>query len=142
MTLANNGHPEYWGDVERMLRNQLVVSQVRDASWLKPGSKPDLEQFTWREVGSRMVGGYAGWTSPTHNLAAREDLHWGGPELQGKTRALQNCCGGSGTHAYFIAWKNASRFDDGKLSVHLHIDKPLRQTELRYCQPYRRPPFG
>ncbi len=53
-TLANNGHPEYWGDVERMLRNQLVESQLVDGSWLKPGDKPDTEQFSWREIGARM----------------------------------------------------------------------------------------
>ena len=40
----------------------------------KPGDKPDTAQFSWREVGARMVGGYAGWSSPTHILAAREDL--------------------------------------------------------------------
>jgi len=137
VTLANNGHPEYWGDVERMLRNQLVESQLADGSWLRPGTKPDTEQFTWRDIGARMVGGYAGWTSPTHILAAREELHWGGPELRGKTRATQNCCGGSGTHAYFIAWKNAARFDKGTLSVNLLIDKLLPQAEIRCQQPYR-----
>ena len=51
-TLANNGHPEYWGDVERMVRNQLVESQLVDGSWLKPGDKPDTEQFSWREIGA------------------------------------------------------------------------------------------
>ncbi len=137
VTLANNGHPEYWGDVERMLRNQLVESQLADGSWLKPGARPDTEQFTWRDVGARMVGGYSGWTSPTHILAAREELHWGGPELRGKTRAIQNCCGGSGTHAFFIVWKNASRFENGTLSVHLHIDKLLPQAEIRCLQPYK-----
>jgi hypothetical protein len=137
VTLANHGHPEYWGDVERLLRNQLVESQIVDASWLKPGDKPDTEQFTWREVGPRMVGGYSGWTSPTHILAAREELHWGGPELRGKIRAFQNCCGGSGTHAFFIVWKNASRFENGILSVHLHIDKLLPQAEIRCLQPYQ-----
>ncbi len=137
VTLANNGHPEYWDDVERVARNQLVESQVADASWLQPGEKADSEQFTWRDVGARMVGGYAGWTSPTHILAAREELHWGGPELRGKTRAFQNCCGGSGTHALFIVWKNASRFDNGTLSVHMHIDKLLPQAEIRCYQPYQ-----
>ncbi len=37
VTLANNGHPEYWGDVERVVRNQLVESQLTDGSWLAPG---------------------------------------------------------------------------------------------------------
>ena len=137
VTLANNGHPEYWGDVERMVRNQLVESQVTDVSWLKTGNRPDTDQFTWRDVGTRMVGGYAGWTSPTHILAAREGLHWGGPELRGKTRAIQNCCGGSGTHGFFIVWKNAARFENGTLSVHLHIDKLLPQAEIRSYQPYK-----
>ena len=84
VTLANNGHPEYWGDVERMVRNQLVESQMIDGSWLKPGDKPDTEQFTWRDVGARMVGGYAGWTSPTHILAAREELALGRPGTAGQ----------------------------------------------------------
>jgi len=137
VTLANNGHPEYWGDVERMVRNHLVESQIVDASWLTPGDAPDTPQFTCREVGSRMLGGYAGWTSPTHILAAREGLHWGGPELRGKTRAFQNCCGGSGTHALFIVWRNAARFEKGTLSVHLHIDKRLPEAEIRSYQPYQ-----
>jgi hypothetical protein len=137
VSLANNGHPEYWGDVERMLRNQMVESQVSDSTWLKPGSRPDTQQCTWRDVGPRMAGGYAGWTSPTHILAAKEDLHWGGPELRGKTRAFQNCCGGSGTHGFFIAWKNASRLENGRLSVNLHVDKLLPQAEIRCFQPYQ-----
>ena len=140
VTLANHGHPEYWGDVERAARNHLVENQVVDGSWLNAVTdRPDTDQFTWREIGDRMVGGYAGWSSPTHILAARETLnaHWGGPELRDKTRAFQNCCGGSGTHAFFTAWKNAARFEDGQLTVNLHVDKSLPQAEVRCLQPYR-----
>jgi hypothetical protein len=137
VTLANNGHPEYWDDVERTFRNQLVESQMTDGSWLKGTDKADMEQFTWRDIGARMSGGYAGWSSPTHILAAREDLQWGGPELRGKTRATQNCCGGSGTHAFFIVWKNAARFENGTLSVNMHLDKLLPQAEIRCYQPWR-----
>ena len=139
-TLANHGHPEYWGDVERVVRNQLVENQSRNLSWLQSVStKPDTDQFTWRDIGGRMEGGWAGWSSPTHLLAACETLghHWGGPELHGKTRAFQNCCGGSGIHALFIAWKNAARFEKGTLSVNLHIDKLLPQAEIRGFQPFK-----
>jgi len=52
-----------------------------------------------------------------------------------KTRVFQNCCGGSGMHALFIAWKNAARFDKGTLSVNLHIDKLMPQAEIRGYQP-------
>ncbi len=140
VTLANHGHPEYWGDVERVVRNQLVESQAHNLVWLKSGpTRPDTDQFSWNDIAGRMEGGWAGWSSPTHLLAARENLdhHWGGPELHGKTRAFQNCCGGSGIHALFIAWKNASRFQNGTLWVNLHIDKQLPQAEIRGDQPFK-----
>jgi hypothetical protein len=140
VTLANHGHPEYWGDMERLARNHYVESQVQDASWLRSdNTRPDTGQFTYRDIGGRIRGAWAGWSSPNHVLAARETLnaHWGGPELRNKTRALQNCCGGSGLHGLFILWKNSSRFEGGTLSVHMHIDKELPQAEIRSEQPYR-----
>ena len=105
VTLANNGHPEYWGDVERMVRNQLLENQVADASWAEKGSAekgqtpfprtpcgpfrqkvptpfpPDTDQFTCARWAERMVGGYAGWSSPTHILAAKEYLALGRPRV-------------------------------------------------------------
>jgi hypothetical protein len=140
VTLANHGHPEYWGDMERLARNHYVESQVRDASWLESdNSRPDTAQFTYRYIGGRILGAWAGWSSPNHILACRETLnaHWGGPELKNKSRALQNCCGGSGLHGLFILWKNAARFEAGTLSVNMHIDKKLPQAEIRCEQPYR-----
>ncbi|MCI0691731.1 hypothetical protein L0337_06940 [candidate division KSB1 bacterium] len=124
--------------LDRTVRNHLTESQVGDASWLRSdASKSDTEQFTWRDIDKRMAGGYAGWSSPNHILAACETLPWGGPELREKIRAFQNCCGGSGTHAFFIAWKNAARYDNGCLAVNLHLDKLLPQAEIRGYQPYR-----
>jgi len=140
VTLANHGHPEYWADMERLARNHYAESQVRDVAWLEAdNSRPDTEQFTWRDIGPRCRGAWAGWTSPNHILAARETLnaHWGGPELKNKTRALQNCCGGSGLHGLFVLWKNAARFDDGTLTVNMHLDKSLPQADIRCEQPFR-----
>jgi hypothetical protein len=140
VTLADHGHPEYWSDMERLARNHYAESQVRDIAWLESdNSRPDSAQFTWRDIGPRVRGAWAGWTSPNHILAARETLnaHWGGPELRNKTRALQNCCGGSGVHGLFSLWKNAVRFDDGTLTVNMHLDKSLPQAEIRCQQPFR-----
>ncbi|HHW47340.1 MAG TPA: hypothetical protein GXX14_01835 [Clostridiaceae bacterium] len=139
VTLANGGHPEYWDRIERMVRNHLVESQISDVSWLKSdGSRQDTHQFTWDRVGERMIGGYAGWSSPTHILAACETLTmWGGEELRNKTRAFQNCCGGSGTHAFYIAWKNAAIFKDGCLYINLYFDKLLNEAEIRCFEPYK-----
>jgi hypothetical protein len=140
VTLANHGHPEYWGDMERLARNHYAESQVRDVSWLRSDSaRPDTAQFTYRDIGERLVGAWAGWSSPNHVLACRETLnaHWGGPELKNKTRALQNCCGGSGVHGLFILWKNAARYEAGTVSVHMHLDKKLPEAEIRSEQPFR-----
>ena len=140
VTLANTAHPEYWGDIERVARNHLIESQATDLSWLVNDQfLEDTGQFTWRNIGQRMLGGYAGWTSPNHFLGANETLnnHWGGPELRDKTRLFQNCCGGSGTHAFFTVWKNSSRIQDGCLSVNLHLDKLLPQAEIRGFQPFQ-----
>ncbi len=139
VTLANHGHPEYWGDVERVTRNHLIESQVADASWMKSDpSRPDTEQCTWSDVGERMVGGYGGWMSPNHMLAAFQRSRNGFQRTEdgGRCRLFQNCCGGSGTHALFMAWKNAARVDGGCLSVHMHLDKLLPQAEIRCFQPY------
>ncbi len=140
VTLANHGYPQFWSDVERTTRNHLVESQVADGSWLGQCNNPppDTHQFTWRDIAGRVVGAYAGWSSPNHILACRETMiHWGGPEIRGKVRAFQNCCGGSGTHGLFIAWKNAARFERGELAVNMHIDKLLPQAEIRCDQPWR-----
>lgn len=140
VTLANHGHAEYWGDMERLARNHLAESQIRDASFLvSDNARADTHQFTWRDIGGRIVGAWAGWTSPNHVLAYRETLnaHWGGPELRDKIRFLQNCCGGSGVHALFILWKNAARFENGELRVNMHLDRKLPEAEIRCGQPYR-----
>lgn len=140
VTLANHGHPEYWGDMERLARNHLAESQVHDLSFLQVDNQlPDTDQFTWEALDERLLGAWAGWSSPNHILAARETLnhHWGGPELRDKTRLLQNCCGGSGVHALFTLWKNSAQFTDGCLSVHMHLDKRLPQAEIRCQQPYQ-----
>jgi hypothetical protein len=126
--------------MERLARNHYAESQLVDASWLRPDdTRPDTEQFTWRGIDQRVLGAWAGWSSPTHILACRETLgaHWGGPELKGKTRALQNCCGGSGVHGLYTLWKGSSRFQDGRLWVNMHLDKSLPQAEIRCFQPWK-----
>ena len=141
VTLANHGHPEYWGDMERLARNHYVESQVTEGSWLgaPDDGRPDTDRFSWREIGQRIVGAWAGWSSPNHILAYHETLnfHWGDKALHDKYRALQNCCGGSGVHGLFTLWKNAARFEAGTLSVHMHLDKLLPEAEIRGEQPYR-----
>jgi hypothetical protein len=144
--LARNGYPEYWADVERAGRNHLVESQVTDTSWMKIDSsaKKDDEFITYEQIDKRMVGGYAGWSSPNHILAYDEELHksWVkdesiAPMYIGKIRAFQNCCGGSGTRAFYEVWNNITTFTKGTLSVNMHIDKTVPQAIITSDQPYQ-----
>jgi hypothetical protein len=159
VTLANDGATRLWGDMERLARNHFAESLLTDAAWLTgevprafaSGEVPrafasgvvaetaDSAQCTWRDLASRMAGAWAGWSSPNHFLAARETLnaHWTGPELADRTRALQNCCAGSGVHGLFILWKNASRCLDRTLWVNMHVDKLLPHAEIRCFKPWR-----
>ena len=95
VTLANHGHPEYWNDIERTVRNQLAESQATDGAWLtSETSASDTDQFSWREIGERIIGAWAGWSSPTQILAARENLQWGGPSCVAK-RVLSKIAAGA-----------------------------------------------
>ncbi len=140
VTLANAGYDDCWADMERLMRNQLYESQARDLSWLSTDDeRADTDQFTWRCLRQRLIGSWAGWSSPTHFLGAEETLnhHWGGPELRDKPRLLQNCCGGSGVHALFILWKNAVRVSNDAISVNLHIDRRTPEVQVLSDAPYR-----
>ena len=138
VTLANHGYPQFWSDVERTTRNHLVESQVADGSWLGQCNNPlpDTHQFTWGDIAGRGRR-LCRLTRPEWTACRETMIHWGGPEIRGKVRAFQNCCGGSGTHGLFIAWKNAARFERGELAVNMHIDKLLPQAEIRCDQPVR-----
>ncbi|NLG26407.1 MAG: hypothetical protein GX557_00725 [Chloroflexi bacterium] len=140
VALANAGYDDCWADMEQLARNQLVESQAHDLTWLPvDDTRADTEQFSWRNLRERLVGAWAGWSSPTHFLGAEETLnhHWGGPELRDKARLLQNCCGGSGLHALFILWKNALRVSAEGIDVNLHVDKRAPEIEVLSDQPYR-----
>lgn len=140
VSLANAGQDDLWADIERVVRNQLAESQARDLSWLPvDNQQPDTDQFGYRELDQRLLGAWAGWSTPTHFWGAEETLnhHWGGPELRDKPRLLQNCCGGSGIHALYIAWANTASYANQTLTLNLHLDRALPEAEIRCQQPYR-----
>ena len=141
--LANNGYPEYWDDVERAVRNQLVENQIRDTSWALGGEPcEDTDTVTWRNVAQRMIGGFAGNASPIHYVAYA-DRFW--PEwcqgenkdMLNRTRGFMNCCGGSGAKAFFLAWRNSVSYENGVLEVRLHLDHRLPEAEVRCMKPYK-----
>ncbi len=143
--LGLNGYPQYFELVERTVRNHLAESQATDLSWLvEDNNREDTDQITWRNLRSRLSGCYAGWSSPNHILAYREDLPFTWtkhidqhPIYIGKTRAFQHCCGGSGTKAFYEAWLAIATFEEGLLSVNLHFDRETPEASIRCDKPYK-----
>jgi hypothetical protein len=144
LALARAGRVAYYDDIERAVRNHLIESRVRDAEWLPTRADGADEELICR-VGLRekVVGAYAGWSSPNHILAYDEFLppQWiKSPDLSGvylnKVRALQNCCGPSGPKALYLAWQHASRVDGSTLWVNLLVDRSLPEAEVRGYEPH------
>jgi len=145
LVLARGGHPEYYELIEKVARNHLVESQLKDLDWLEEdNTQADTDQITGRNLKSRLRGAFAGWSCPCHILAYEEELVWEAwlkdasqkPVYFGKTRALQNCCGGSGPKALYQVWENIARYQEGTLWVHLHIDRDLPQARIRCDKPF------
>ncbi len=142
--LARYGYPQYWDIVEKTTRNHLVESQIKSASWLSNEPQiEDTDRTLYRDVGKKVIGAFAGWSSPDHYLAYEDELwpSWCKDEKQhpyylGKIRALQNCCAGSGLRAIFQVWRNIAYFLDDDLFVNLHIDKLIPGVSIIGCQPY------
>ncbi len=66
LLLGRAGYPEYFEQVERMLRNHLLASQLLDVDWIRAhedANRPDEYDRTYHNIAERARGGF-GFTSP------------------------------------------------------------------------------
>ncbi|HZO91837.1 MAG TPA: hypothetical protein VFB38_26200 [Chthonomonadaceae bacterium] len=123
--LAEAGHPEYWGHVERFVRNHLLESQWTREDWLKPpaANVPEDDAVTTRRcMEERILGGYAGRTLPNEFVA---------------DGVMMGCCCGAGPRALFLAWDHIlTRKPDG-LYVNLHLNRYSREADVLSWQPHQ-----
>lgn len=144
LSLAQCGRAEYYDDVERAVRNHLVESRVRHGDWLADGPAESDDDLVLRAgVRKKVVGAYAGWSSPNHILAYDEYLpaQWIKESsltsiYLRKIRALQNCCGPSGPKALYLVWQHAAVVEDGCLRVNLLLDRALPEATVRGFEPH------
>lgn len=101
--LAKSGYPELWEDAERILRNQLLESQLLDAGWLEAcgDERAEDEWSTTVDVARRSVGGWSGWSQP-NDFVSKVMHSWD----------LYTCCCAQGVRGLFNAWGHAV-CDDG-----------------------------
>lgn len=132
ITLAKSGYTQYWGVVERFLRNHLAESQLLDLSWVeetddKTNDIPGL--LSYYKVAQRTRGSFAGYSAPNDFIC---DHNHG----RGHTSDLQICCLGSGTRGLFMGWSNTVTERDGKVSVNFLLSRGSQWLDVSSYLPY------
>lgn len=111
--LAEAGHVRYYQDAERMIRNGLLRSQVRDTSWIPTCDSPpaDTGDMTFRDIAARIRGAFC-FARPNAFLAYNADLVGGG---------LQGLC---------EAWNRAITTKNGRTRVNLYFSRKSDAIDL------------
>jgi hypothetical protein len=121
IVLAQSGYPEYWDDVERYGRNQLLASQFPDATTF-------LSVDARQTPGARaLAGSFASATLPTSLL---------GYLVTGTEPIVEGCCTGSGAKALHLLWEHAVEDRPEGLYVHLGFGSDREAAEVIGYEPY------
>jgi len=114
--LAAQGRPDYWDDVERFARNQLLQNQFGSATAVLSAEAckrvpPGVQQA--------VAGAWESFALP-YRLLARPD----------NQRYVEGCCSGSGARALSLVWEHALEQRGPVLYVHVGLsrDGPLARV--------------
>lgn len=132
ITLARHGHVQYWGIVERFLRNHLTEAQMQSADWIdqRDDKSLDIPQHkTFYRVGDRLVGAFAGYAAPN-------DFVYDGPYGRGHIMDVQTCCLGAGTRGLFIAWNHIVTEQRGRVSVNFLLNRATEWLDIASWLPH------
>lgn len=111
--LCDAGVGDYWDDVDRYVRNQLVEQQLVSADLLAvvceafPSTSVSPPEETSDRVIERSIGSFAGHGDPT----VLPDT-W-----------VMHCCTGNATQALYYAWESIVRFRDATAQVNLLLNR-------------------
>lgn len=124
--LCDAGIGDYWDDVERIVRNQLVEQQYINKDYLTtvsktgPVRKVNSPQETGENVIERNLGGFAGRAKVDHDTNP-----WN-----------MHCCTGNGADALYYAWEAITRFNDGVAQVNLLLNRASAWMDIDSYLPY------
>jgi hypothetical protein len=107
---------DFWYDIERIARNQLLANQFRDPQRVLTGrsAEPGLERL--------IHGSFASWAKPNDLLC--------GPDLEG-------CCTGGGARALFHVLSNSvGREQDSALAVRMLFSVDTAHARVISALPY------
>ena len=133
-----------WDDVDRWVRNQLAENQLTQVDWLTDGhldysrSKTDESFFnnprrTTDRVAERTVGAFAGWPTPNDWVGAED---WWGGNTHNILYTIMNCCTAAGSRGLFSVWRDMISFKEGRLRVHLLLNRASKWADIDSYIPY------
>ncbi|ASA21378.1 hypothetical protein [Paenibacillus donghaensis] len=132
ITLAQCGYVEYWGTVERFLRNHLTESQLLDLDWVQQSEDRSNDihgDISYYKVADRTRGAFAGYSAPN-------DFVCDVIEGRGHTNDLQICCLGSGTRGLFMGWSNTVTEHQGTVSVNFLLNRGSKWLDVHSYLPH------
>ena len=123
LELIQCGYEEYWTDIVLFSRNQLVENQVSYAGYVTDDNTlPDANGITYRDISSRMIGGYTGGSLPNSISLS-------------KFRSIAGCCAGIAPVGVWLVWENAVSIDGNRLIVNIPMDKEDKEYRLECGYP-------
>jgi hypothetical protein len=115
-TLSRLNRGDFWYEIERIARNQLLVNQFREPQWVlaERNPQPGLERL--------LHGSFASWAKPNDLLC--------GPDLEG-------CCTGGGVRALFHVLSNSvGKEQDDAHAVRMLFSVDTASARVRSALPY------
>ena len=141
--LSDAGMGDYWDDIDRLARNQLVEGQLVDAELLEEVAKSGPQ----RPAGSQWIVGNSGEYRPmviytgqdvSENVINRALGNYAGlstPTTLPDTWVMQ-CCTGNGTQGLYYAWEGTVRYRDGQAQVNLLLNRASQWLDIDSYLPY------
>ncbi|MGA2662650.1 MAG: hypothetical protein ABSH34_34655, partial [Verrucomicrobiota bacterium] len=119
LELAACGHPEYFNDVERFVRNQLLEAQFKDLNAYREGTN---------RPNPLLLGCFDSQSMPNGHLGTR-----GGEDVG----TVEGCCLNGGMRALALAWAASQTADESGVTVNLALSRSGPACEVIGCQPAR-----
>ena len=114
LELIREGWTEYWDDIERFVRNQLVENQFRDVSGLAIQDP---------KVALGLTGAFEAYADPNTLLAVEKGT-------------VEGCCIGGGMRGLFLAYQNAVHETPDEIRVNLLLSTGTDSLEVAGYMPF------
>jgi len=114
LELIKEGHGEYWNEIERFVRNQLVENQFRDVRDLQIRDEPTAQG---------LQGAFESYSHPNTLIALKKGT-------------IEGCCINGGVRGLFLAYQNAIHESPDEIRINLLWTGATPGVEVVSYTPY------